>query len=164
LKWIDLNNNILTVNSPEKNSNPRQFKISDRLVSMLNTLPRKDDRIFGPQTNLANFRTNFTRRRKQLAHTLGNPRINKVTFHTFRHWYASMLFHKTKNIIYVQQKLGHRCIENTMVYTQLINFEGDEWHVAHAKNLDEEDKLVQAGFEYIRYDEKEDPAIYRKRK
>jgi integrase len=107
---------------------------------------------------------NFMRRRKQLARTLANPRIQKVTFHSFRHFYASMLYFKTKNILYVKQQLGHRCIENTMVYTQLINFESDEWHVAHAKTLDEEDKLVQAGFEFVRYDERENVAIYRKRK
>jgi integrase len=164
LEWTDLNGNILTVNTPEKHGNPRQFKISEKLVSMLNILPHKDARIFGPTTNLANFRTNFMRRRKQLARTLANPRIQKVTFHSFRHFYASMLYFKTKNILYVKQQLGHRCIENTMVYTQLINFESDEWHVAHAKTLDEEDKLVQAGFEFVRYDERENVAIYRKRK
>ena len=75
-----------------------------------------------------------------------------------------MLFHKTKNILYVQQQLGHRCIQNTMVYTQLVNFESDEWHVAHAKALQEEDKLIEAGFEFVRYSETEETAIYRKRK
>ena len=75
-----------------------------------------------------------------------------------------MLFHKTKNILYVQQQLGHRCIENTMVYTQLINFESDEWHVSTAKTLDEEEKLIQAGFDFVRYSQKDELAIYRKRK
>lgn len=51
-----------------------------------------------------------------------------------------------------------------MVYTQLINFESDEWHVAHAKNLEEEDKLIEAGFEFVRCSETEQIAIYRKRK
>jgi len=164
LKWTDLNGNILNLNAPEKGSKPRQFKISDKLVSMLNALPKKDERIFGPNISLANFRTNYIRRRKQIARTLAEPRISKITFHTFRHWGATMLFHKTKNIIYVQQQLGHRCIENTMVYTQLINFESDEWHVAHAKTIAEEDKLIEAGFDFIRYSETEQVAIYRKRK
>jgi len=48
--------------------------------------------------------------------------------------------------------------------TQLINFESDEWHVAHVKNFEEESKLIEAGFEYLRYGEKDDAAIYRKRK
>jgi integrase/predicted RNA-binding Zn-ribbon protein involved in translation (DUF1610 family) len=164
LKWIDLNGNVLTINQAEKGSNPRQFRISEKLLAMLNALPKKDQRIFGPTVNLANFRTGFMRKRKRIALTLANPRINKITFHTFRHWGATMLFAKTKNILYVKQQLGHRCIENTMIYTQLINFESDEWHVAHAKSLAEEDKLVQAGFEFVRYDQRESVAIYRKRK
>lgn len=45
-----------------------------------------------------------------------------------------------------------------------LNFESDEWHVAHAKNLEEEDKLIKAGFEYVRYSQKYRVAIYRKRK
>jgi integrase/predicted RNA-binding Zn-ribbon protein involved in translation (DUF1610 family) len=164
LKWTDLNGNILTINNPEKGSNPRQFKISDKLVSMLNSLPKRDLRIFGPTTSIDNFRTNFVRRRKRLAKTLENPRLNKITFHTFRHWGATMLFAKTKNILYVKQQLGHRYIENTMVYTQLINFESDEYHVAYAKTLEEEGKLIESGFEYVRYAEGDAVAIYRKRK
>ena len=54
--------------------------------------------------------------------------------------------------------------ENTMIYTQLMNYESDEWNTAHARNLEEEDKLLQAGFEFVRYDERNELAIYRKRK
>jgi len=60
--------------------------------------------------------------------------------------------------------LGHRKLENTEIYTHLISFESDEWHVAYAKNLKEEEKLIEAGFEYVRYSKKDDVAIYRKRK
>ena len=35
---------------------------------------------------------------------------------------------------------------------------------AVAKNLEEENKLIEAGFEYVRYSEKDEVAIYRKRK
>lgn len=41
---------------------------------------------------------------------------------------------------------------------------GDEWHVAHAKDLQEESKLIEAGFEYVRYSDKDQVAIHRKRK
>jgi integrase len=164
LEWGDLNKDIITVNEPEKGSYPRQFRLSENLTSMLKNLPKRDTRIFGPQSNLSNFRGNFIKRRKYLAKRLGNPRINRITFHTFRHWGATMLYHKTKDILYVQKKLGHRSIENTMIYTQLINFESDEWHVTHAGNLAEEDKAIQAGFEFVRFDERENVAIYRKRK
>lgn len=75
-----------------------------------------------------------------------------------------MLYHKTRDILYVKQQLGHRCIENTMVYTQLITFESDEYNTAYARSLEEEDKLIKAGFQLVRYDHKEQVAIYRKRK
>jgi len=164
LKWTELNGNILTINTPEKNSNPRQFKISDRLVALINALPRRDKRIFGPAMNLNNFGSNFTKRRHYLARTLGNPRIDQITFHTFRHFGATMLYRKTRNILYVKQQLGHRCIESTMLYTQLITFESDECNTAYARSLEEEDKLIKAGFELVRYGPKEQVAIYRKRK
>jgi hypothetical protein len=49
-------------------------------------------------------------------------------------------------------------------YTQLITFESDEYNTALAKNLDEEERLIEAGFEYVRFSDKEEAAIYRKRK
>ena len=55
-------------------------------------------------------------------------------------------------------------LENTEIYIHLIDFESNEWHVAHAKNLDEEGKLVEAGFEFVRHSERDRVAIYRKRK
>jgi len=43
LRWIDvdLQRHTITVNDPEKGSNPRMFKISSKLAAMINTLPRK---------------------------------------------------------------------------------------------------------------------------
>jgi hypothetical protein len=45
-----------------------------------------------------------------------------------------------------------------------LNFESDEWNAAHATSLEEENKLIEAGFEFICYSEKDQVAIYRKRK
>ena len=80
-----------------------------------------------------------------------SPRAKQIKLHTLRHWKATMEYHRTLNIKYVQQLLGHKKLENTYLYTQLINFESDEWHAAHARNLEEESKLIEAGFEYVRY-------------
>jgi len=75
-----------------------------------------------------------------------------------------MEFHRTNNIKWVQQLLGRKKLETTDMYTQLISFQCDEWHVSHARTLEEETKLIEAGFEYVRYSEKDQVAIYRKRK
>lgn len=75
-----------------------------------------------------------------------------------------MFYHKTLNLIEVQQKLGHRSISNTVIYTRLVNFDSNEYLYANAKNLSEEDALLDAGYEFVRYSEKDQVAIYRKRK
>jgi hypothetical protein len=49
-------------------------------------------------------------------------------------------------------------------HTHLINSESGEWHVATAGTLEEESKLIEAGFEHVRSSLKDKVAIYRKRK
>jgi len=60
-----------------------------------------------------------------------------------------MEYAKTKDILHVMRILGHKNIQNTLLYTQLINFESDEFHSATAKTVQEAQKLVEAGFEYV---------------
>lgn len=45
--------------------------------------------------------------------------------------------------------LGHRNIQNTLVYTQLVNFEGDEYYSAVAQTVDEARKLVESEFTFV---------------
>jgi integrase len=69
--------------------------------------------------------------------------------HTFRHWKATTEYAKTKDILYVMRMLGHKNIQNTLVYTQLVNLESDQFHSATAKTIDEARKLVEAGFAFV---------------
>ena len=73
-----------------------------------------------------------------------------------------MEYHKTKDILHVQQKLGHKKISSTLVYTHLVNFESDEYTVRVAKTLREDEELLKAGFEYVT--ERDGIKVYRKRK
>lgn len=73
-----------------------------------------------------------------------------------------MEYHRTKDIIHVKERLGHRSITSTMVYTHLISFESDEFTVRVSKNLKEDGELIEAGFEYVT--ERDGIKIYRKRK
>ncbi|RLI79553.1 site-specific integrase [Archaeoglobales archaeon] len=163
LKWedIDFERNIIILNNPAKNGLPRMFKISDKLVSMLKRLPRKSEYVFG-ENALTYIRKNFHSQRKRIAHKLGNPRLLKIGFHTIRHWAASMLYHQTKDILLVKERLGHKNITSTMIYTHLINFESNEFIVKTASTLEEDEELIKAGFEYVT--ERNGIKIYRKRK
>jgi len=75
-----------------------------------------------------------------------------------------MEYHQTRNIKYVQRLLGHKKLEHKDRYTQLIDLEDDAYKVAHAATLEEENKLIEAGFEYVHYSERDEVAIYRKPK
>jgi integrase len=163
LKWTDLDMEcgLVTINAPEKHARARQFKVNGKLIAMLNALPKNSDRVWG-KTKLNYFRQNFMSQRKRIAYKLQNPRINRITFHTFRHFFGTMEYHKTKDILHVQQRLGHRSVLSTMLYTQLVNFESDDYHVKTAQSLKEDEELISAGFEYVT--EREGTKIYRKRK
>jgi hypothetical protein len=75
---------------------------------------------------------------------------------------ATMEYAKTKDILHVMKMLGHKNIQNTLLYTQLINFESDKFHSATAKTVQDAQKLVEAGFEYVC--EFNDVKIFKKRK
>jgi len=98
---------------------------------------------------LRGFRRSFSRQRKRIAQKLGNPRIQQITFHTFRRWKATMEYHRTKDILYVMKSLGHKNIKNTLIYTQLVVFKEDEYVCKVAKTVEEAKQLIEAGFEYV---------------
>ncbi|MEM2147998.1 MAG: site-specific integrase [Candidatus Bathyarchaeia archaeon] len=148
LKWTDLDTENGTIRiTPEKGSNPRILKISNKLINMLNNLPKTSPTIF--QVNQDMIRKCFQRQRQTTAHKLQNPRLLQISFHTFRHWKATMEYHKTKDILHVMQLLGHRSITNTLKYTQLINFKDDDYTVKVAHTEQELVQLLEAGFEYV---------------
>jgi hypothetical protein len=73
-----------------------------------------------------------------------------------------MEYDRTRDSLYVMRLLGHRFIENALVYAQLVSFENDQYHSAVAKNITDAQKLVEQGFEFVcQIDE---AAFFRKRK
>ncbi|MCJ7699407.1 site-specific integrase, partial [Candidatus Bathyarchaeota archaeon] len=140
LHWIDLSTEQKTLNiTPTKGSNPRILPISTKLIDMINQMPQNRETIFGTHTD--QLRTNFSAQRQTTAKKLQNQRILRITFHTFRHWKATMEYHKTRDILHVQQVLGHRDLRNTLIYINLekalFQNADDEFHVKVAQNLDE---------------------------
>ncbi len=162
-KDIDLERRTITLNDPEKGGTPRIFKASNKLIARINTLPRKNKRVFGSTTNK---QTSFYDSRKRIARKLQNPRLQQISFHTFRHWKATMLYHQTKDILYVKEYLGHNKIETTLLYIQIAKtiFKNldDEYTVKIASNKEEIKALLEVGFEYIC--EKDELYYFRKRK
>jgi hypothetical protein len=59
--------------------------------------------------------------------------------------------------------LGHKKLETTLIYTQLVSFnEEDEFYSATATTIKEARKLIEQGFEYVT--EIDGVKLFRKRK
>ncbi|MCW4045295.1 MAG: site-specific integrase [Candidatus Bathyarchaeota archaeon] len=167
LEWADIDRekNIITLNAPEKGSNPRMWKVSPALMEMVNALPRNSPEVF--TGSLKSMKTTFQKTRKRLAQTLQNPRLLRIHFHTFRHWKATMLYHQTKDPYYVKSFLGHKELSSTEVYINIEHtlFEAganDEFTVKIAEKPEEIKSLLEVGFEYVC--QKDTLIFFRKRK
>jgi integrase len=162
LRWIDIDVQRKTVNiTPTKNHNARVLPISENLLSRLLRLPRKNERVFASK-NLDKMRWIYERARNLLAVKLENARFHEIAFKSFRHWKGTQLYHQTKDILHVKWFLGHKRIENTLIYTHLINFESNEFVCKIAKAVEEASQLIESGFEYVT--EIDGQKLFRKRK
>ncbi len=119
------------------------------------------DYIFNP--TFVSARKPFNLARKRLAERTQNPRLLKIHFHTLRHWRARLEYEKTGDIYAVKDLLGHKSVLNTDRY-QHGSFSNEEYVTKRPQTSQEEDALINAGFQFVRFDSKEDVPIYRKRK
>jgi hypothetical protein len=64
-----------------------------------------------------------------------------------------MTYHETKDLIHVQQSLGHKKIDSTMIYVNLesalFQAEKDNFHVKTAGTPEEITRLLEVGLEYV---------------
>jgi hypothetical protein len=81
-----------------------------------------------------------------------------------------MEYHRTKDVYYVKDLLGHKKLSSTQVY---IHYERaiygslsnrDEFTVRVATNVEEACALVESGFEYVTGEYNDGGKIFRKRK
>jgi integrase len=148
-----------------KHGSGRVLKLSSKTLDMVKALIAKEnlglnDKLF--KGNGDNYGKQFRRIRNEVAKKLSDPSIKSIRLYDLRHFYATMLYHKTRDILFVKEKMGHKKLETTLIYTQLIDFGDDEYHVKTAKTVEEACALVEQGFEYVT--EMEGVKIFRKRK
>jgi len=165
IRWIDVNKEASTIaiNHPVKGHNPRIIPVSRELIRRLEILPKESERVF----TVFNMYPNYYVQRKTAAKKFNNPRLTKITFVTLRHWKGTMEYHRTKDILHVMQLLGHKQIQNTLIYINLENAvfndtRNDAFTVRVAHDIEEACGLVEAGFEYVTEIDKQ--KIFRKRK
>jgi hypothetical protein len=101
-----------------------------------------------------------------IIHSIANPRLIKISFHTFRHWKATELYHQTKDPYYVKNFLGHKELRNTEIYINIEHALFDKYDdVFTVKVVDQPEEikaLIEVGFEYVC--QKDNLIFMRKRK
>jgi integrase/transposase-like protein len=167
LEPTDINAENRTVQiRPVKRHNPRVLKVSREFINRLQTLKsyQMSQRIF----NQGILSTCLNSQRKRAAQKFGNPRLQKISFTTFRHWKGTMEYHRTKDILHVMKLLGHKQIRNTLKYihleAMLFSEINDQYVAKVAYNTKEACALVEVGFEYITGEFDDGGKIFRKLK
>jgi integrase len=166
VKDIDLDQRYIYPTTA-KHGSARKLKISTRLQTMLENHINKNrlnttDKLF-KGTSFTYGKT-YRQMRDRLAEKLGKPALKTVRLYDFRHYYATRLYAKTRDILLVKQKLGHKDIKATLIYTQLINYNEEEEYTSRtATNGKEAQNLIENGFEYVLTTPQE-LMIFRKRK
>lgn len=162
-KDIDLNARTITLNHPVKGHKARILTVSVELIRRLEAITNGTERIFDDFL----LRRAFYYKRKSTAHKLSNPRPLSITFISFRHWFGTMEYHRTKDILHVQKLLGHKNIQNTLIYIDLeakvFKGAGDGFTTRIAHNAGEACSLIESEFEYVTGEYNDGGKIFRKR-
>jgi integrase len=164
LNDIDLERGTLNIDTA-KHGKPRIVKVKNETLAMLKQYCKSnnfemDTPLFPPSGVICN---TYGRLRTSIAKKLQNPRLRRIRLYDFRHYYATNLYHDTKDLLLTKEMLGHRNINNTLIYTHLVSFnDTEEFYSATASNVEEAQKLIEQGFEYVT--EFEGVKLFRKRK
>ncbi|MFZ7138365.1 MAG: tyrosine-type recombinase/integrase [archaeon] len=111
-----------------------------------NKNPKMNEKMFPHTRRMSHV---WCRVRNRTAQKLRQPELRKIQLYDLRHYFSTMLYHKTKLILLVKEKLGHKDIDNTLIYTHLVNFSDDEYETATATTVEEACKLINVGYEYV---------------
>jgi integrase len=144
---IDLDNGVINLCGC-KYHKPRSVKLKPSTVAMLKRYLAENQ---SEQPFPCYDRTYeaWRRCRDDVAKRLGDPQLKAIRLYDLRHYFGTMLYHKTKDILHVKEQMGHSRIETTLIYTKLINFASDDYTVKAATSVKEAMALIESGFEYV---------------
>jgi len=108
-KDIDLERGLVHVRTAKKGkARTVKLKPSDlNLVAIYLSMKQYDNEDLVFPHNRA-IKDNYIKIKKHLVAKHRDPSYLSIRLYDFRHYYATMLYHRTKDILYVKQQLGHR--------------------------------------------------------
>lgn len=161
---VDLENGVVTITSA-KHCVGRSLRLKPSTLAMLKTYISEkklklNDKMFPIKSSSISEAYRVFRNR--LAGKLKDQTFKTIRLYDFRHFTATMTYHKTKDLLYVKSFLGHKDLRTTLRYVQLIEFPSEEFHSAAAKTVAEARRLIESGFQYVT--EIDRVKLFRKRK
>ena len=158
IKNIDFERRIVSVRGYKGHAS-RTLKLSKQTLGMLKLYFSKYSEF--PESKWIG--KIWRKTRNKVAEKLQDPNIKSIRLYDLRHYYATMLYAKTRDILLVMRQLGHKKIETTLIYTQLLTLSEDEEYTCKAaKTIGEASELIESGFEYVT--EMDGIKLFRKRK
>jgi len=131
-----------------KGHNSRSIKLCPKTADMLRAYLEKytGNRPFPIARRMGE---QWRRTRNRLANKLNEPQLKTIPLRNLRHYFATRTYDRTKDILLVKQLLGHKKLETTMFYTQLVTFTEDEEYTCKATTDSKEaQNLLEHGFIY----------------
>ena len=125
LRDIDLDKQTIAIQGLKGHSS-RIFKLRPQTAAMLSIYLKEHGHTTPLFPNSKAMLKAWTRTRNELAKKLQEPQLKAIRLYDLRHYYATMTYHRTKDILFVKQQLGHKKLETTLIYTQLVNFGEEE--------------------------------------
>ena len=142
---IDFDRRILSARGL-KGHTSRNFKLSKKATAMLKAYFDK----YGSFPESKWMSNLWRKHRNTVAKKLQDPSLKNIRLYDLRHFYGTMLYAKTRDILYVKQQMGHKKIETTLLYVQLIAFDTEEdFTCKTATNAKEARELIEHGFKYV---------------
>ena len=167
LRNVDLENGRINVPT-SKLGDQRTIQIPPRIRDILRdyVCRKKVDgvnkRLFG---SAAKIKENWRAYRQRAYEKSHDYELLKIRLYDLRHWFATMNYIRTRDIFRVKYLLGHRRLENTLIYIHLAeglsDYSGD-YICTTAKTVDEAAKLIEQGFDYVT--DVDGVKLFRKRK
>ena len=145
-----------------KGHNSRSFKLKTQTAEMLREYLAEftQDKPFPSSRSMGEI---WRRTRNRLAKKLNQPELKNIPMRNLRHHFATTKYDQTKDILLLKSLLGHKKLETTMFYVQLIVHDNEEEYTVKAAQTKEEIiALAESGF--AKFDEIDGIHLYRKRK
>ena len=145
-----------------KGHNSRSFKLKTQTAEMLRKYLAEftDNNPFPSSRSMGEI---WRRTRNRLAKKLNQPELKNIPMRNLRHHFATTKYDQTKDILLLKSLLGHKKLETTMFYVQLIVHDNEEEYTCKATNdIKEEMQLIEHGFQYVT--QTGEYKLYRKRK